>query len=60
MGMTPTVQKEIRECCVSFLGIVVLGGLGILVLYGVTFYFQNPAFKRWVHKVIGRDDEKTD
>ena len=60
MGMTPTVQKEIRECFVSFSGIVVLGGLGIIVLYGVTFYFQNPAFKRWVHKVIGLDDEKTE
>ena len=35
-------------------------GVGIAVLYGVTFYYHNPAFQQFILKIVGLDDKKTD
>ncbi|KAK8830446.1 hypothetical protein WA577_006127 [Blastocystis sp. JDR] len=50
MGMTPSLRLES----------LVLIGVGIAVLYGVTFYYHNPAFRQFILKIVGLDDKKTD
>ena len=35
-------------------------GVGIAVLYGVTFYYHNTAFRQFILKIVGLDDKKTD
>ena len=59
-GAHAFLMSEYKILVIFVIVLFVLIGVGIAVLYGVTFYYHNPAFRQFILKIVGLDDKKTD